>query len=485
MVNFNKLNFRVYVFCIFTVGILLASNSYAASIAPQVSISAITQKASTTETSSLPQEMLPGAITQTTATPTDLESCFNYYTFGSVEAQVSSAYPTIYQGADVPVQGTLINHNPYPVIDATVWVKVFKQRGDPTQKDANGPDVVDIIKVANNITLKASEIKPFSFKWKIPDNAQPGKYRFATFVDGAGQFSLLGLTFTDDIIGDSFDFTVTGHDYGAVRFDKAGVKVNNQQFYFAAYPPQVDASTTDATISANITNTESKDVTASVAWNLYYWDSAVPTHLLAQKSESYLINANSSTTVSFVVKDTSHTVYYLVGELTGEKGSKSVIGVRFVRNGVTMPRLAYLAVNQYPISTDTASSTKIFACIHSTNNNDTQNATLTLSALSSGWFGTTTLATKTYSGTIPGAMSAFVFPLLTKESSFTLNADLYQDGKLVETKSVQYKCEDLQDNCLKPNYTPLITTVALALIIIFTIAHFIIKRYYPYLIDEA
>ena len=416
--------------------------------------------------------------------PDGLESCFNYYTFGSVEAQISRSMSRAYQGTDIGMQGTITNHNPYPIIDAAVWVKVFHIRSDQADVGVNGPDVVDVIKVADGITLNAGESKPFSFVWTIPSGAQPtGQYRMATFVDGAGQFSLLGLTFTDDIIGDTYDFTVGGDDYGTVRFDKSGVKINDKPFYFAAFPPHVDALASDVTVSAKIDNTTSSAANANISWKLYYWDSTISEHLLNEQNTKTTIQAKGSTVVSFKVTDTSHTVYYLVGELTDVHGGKSVIGVRFVRDGVAKPRLAFVGVNQYPLTSENAQVVKTsnaFVCVHSTSNEDVQNGSLMLSAFSHGWFGTTTLATKTYSGVIPTQMLALAFPLVNNTQSFTLQADLYKDGKLVESKSVQYNCEDLQNNCPRPISVPVVVTLAVALIALLYGIYVSIRKHYKY-----
>ena len=391
----------------------------------------------------MPITQMPTMAIPSAAQPKELESCFKYYTFGSVDAQISGRMSRVSQGTDFGISGTLTNHNPYPIVDAAVWVKVFKKRPDPTAKNVNGPDVVDMIKVVDHITLRAGESRPFSFVWNVPPDAQPGDYRMVSFVDGSQQFSLLGLTFTDDIVGDSFDFSIVGHDFGTVRFGKESVHINGQPFYFAAFPPQVDASTTDVTVTANIANTATEPTAAQVSWKLYYWDSTIPAHLLTNETKQYIIGAKSSGAVSFTITDTTHTVYYLVGELTEHSGSKSVIGVRFVRSGVSMPRLAFVGVNSYPVAT----SSTAFTCIHSTNNTEVENATLTLSVLTKGFFGTTTVISKTYRGAIPGDMLAFALPFATKLSSFSIAAELYQNGKLVESKIVPYRCEDLQDVC--------------------------------------
>jgi len=389
---------------------------------------------------------LPTDFASTTI-PQGLEDCFNYYTFGSVEAQISGSLSRVYQGTNFSVAGTLTNQNPYPITDATVWVKIIKLNTGATKKGVSGSvDVVDMFKTAEHITLAAHGSRPLSFIWKAPTDTQPGSYRMVTFVDGNEQFSLSGLLFTDDTFGNTLDFSVVGQDFGALRFDKHTVQLNKKPFHFTGYPPQIAASSTP-TVSAVILNSGNDILPAHITWKLYYWDNAIPSHLIAERTQEQLVAAHASTTVSFTVTDTAHSVYYLVGELLDKNGAdRSVIGVRFSRDGVNTPRLEFAGVNQYPAAT----SSTAFACMHATNddpNTPVTNGKLTLSVFAPGFFGTTTLAQKSYEGVITGDMLALAVPFTAQAKTFTVIADLFQDGKIVDSVSVPYRCEDLQDAC--------------------------------------
>ena len=399
------------------------------------------------ESPSAGTDPMPPTDFAATTTPKGLEDCFNYYTFGSVTASLSASLSRAYQGTGLTVSGTITNQNPYPVSNATVWVKVIKLNTDVKKGSEDRLiDVTDMFKVAEHITLAAGDTKPISFVWKVPADAQPGRYRLATFVQGNGQFSLSGLLFTDDVFGGTLDVSVTGRDFGALRFDRGSVQLDKKPFHFTGYPPQTDASSTP-TVSATVVNSTGSILPAHVAWKLYYWDNALPSHLLAERTEEQLVAAHASTTLSYTVTDTAHSVYYLTGELLDKNGAgRSIIGVRFVRNGVNLPRLEFAGVNRYPVAT----SSTAFACMHATSDDQhtpVADGKLTISVFAPGLFGTTTIAQKSYEGPIPADMLALTVPFRTKASTFTVIADLFQNGKIVDSVAVPYRCEELQDAC--------------------------------------
>ena len=160
-----------------------------------------------------------------------LVSCNDYYHFGSVQAHLSPSSIQGISGAPISFTGTLDNANPYPVVDGTLYVKVFKDR---VARDANGPDVVDEFAVKSGISIPAKGSVPISFDWNVPSYAQGGNYSMASYFITSSNFNLLGLSFTDDVTGSAMRFKVTGEQSSGVAFNKAGVKINDQTYRFAA-----------------------------------------------------------------------------------------------------------------------------------------------------------------------------------------------------------------------------------------------------------
>jgi hypothetical protein len=405
---------------------------------PQVAISAL---ASTTPTS----------VYQSP----DLTSCFNYYRFGSVPVAISGTLTQVAQGSTLGLTGTITNENVYPIIGASVYAKVFHKRG--ITKDSFGPDVVDWFPIEENLTLKASETEPVQFMWKVPRNLDPGDYEIATYVAAQDRFNLLGLTFTNDIVGGIYNFSVSGDATGATRFDLAGTILGNQVVHAAAFAPAINIPGTDVPISARVVNSSASGFHGTLDWKLYWWDSLLDSHLIAQSEEEVKVQPHSDTTVNYTVKDTAHAVYYLVGTLTPADPTlaKSIVEVRFIRNDVDEPRLNFVGVTGYPAE---AGTTTLFACFHSSGRDPSENVRVEVSAqtlsdpISSFLFGDRVLAEKSYTGEAPGIVTAISAPFNAPSSSFELTARLYQDDKLIDEVTIPYQCDALGASCGNSRY---------------------------------
>jgi hypothetical protein len=422
--------------------------------------------AQTPATTTSPEILHPSLAQNSTTTPTSvgLSSCFDYYTFGSVSANVSSALPQVAQSASVGFVGTLTNQNNYPIIDATVYVKIFRSRlVNGNRTDANGPDVVAFYPAMEHVNLKANGSGPLSFTWQVPADAQPGDYQAATFVVTSDRFEMQGLVFTDDVVGNSTNFTVVGSDMGGLRFNKASAMINGQPYSYAAFPPTIPPGAKTVPISSDIMNSTASAFKGTVTWSLYYWDPVNQSHLLDTKTEDFKIHPNASTTVNYTVTDTAHSVYYVEGKLqTKDGGSISVIGMRFVRGDVNEPRFNFVAMDN---------GTAV-ACIHSSGTAPAPNGRVTLSVIENNWyskllarFGIGYLARTSYQGVIPGDLSAVTQKVTHSASSYLITADLYQGDTHIDSVSIPYSCTDLGVPCPNPILQALIALVSFLVLI--------------------
>jgi hypothetical protein len=201
--------------------------------------------------------------------PANTVNCFDYYHFGSVQVDVTPSVASAVSGVPITFTGTIKNANPYPIVDGSVYVKIFRERGDGS-KDSNGPDVVDQFYAADNLTIPANGQLPAGITWNIPAYAESGQYKIATFFTVSHKFNLLGLPFTDDVVGNTADFKVSGELKDTAGFKKDAVTVNGEAYHFAAFPPRTGASK-PVTVEATITNPTGESVTVPVTWSLYHW----------------------------------------------------------------------------------------------------------------------------------------------------------------------------------------------------------------------
>ena len=402
--------------------------------------------------------------------PDGAVDCFQYYHFGSVQTNITAESFYVNAGADMKFSGTISNQNDYPIVSGALYVKIFSSRG--TEKDPNGPDVVDQFIAADNIVIPAQGKVPVSFSWKVPASLKSGDYKIASFFIVDKKFNLLGLSFTDDVIGNAFNFQVSGKD-AIVRFDKAGVTINKEQYFFATYPPRIP-SKDEAVVLAKIDNSTNSDETVDVVWKLYKWDSIDPANFIRTVATSSAVKAKSSSKIEITIPEADEPVYYLVGELT-YKDSKSIIGVRFVRPEVDKTRLNFPSILDFPIKKGSAST--MFACVHNSGTSQSvPDGKLVLKITDSSG---KTVNEYTYQGPITGEMMAVKKDFISKSNldHFFLTAQLWQSDKLVDQAKIEYDCNKIDQNLCSSSSSPFIIIVlgAIALLIVCGIVVLLIR----------
>lgn len=369
--------------------------------------------------------------------PANTVSCFDYYSFGSVQANLTAPITSAVSGTAVTFSGALTNDNPYPIVDGALYVKVFKTRG--TSNDGNGPDVVDQFFVKGGITIPAKGSAPVSFQWRIPAYAQSGDYQLATFFTTSRKFNLLGLSFTDDVVGNTVPFTVVGEQTGAVRFDKSSVTIHDTPYYFAAFPPRVDAKL-PVTLKAKVRNTTREAQTATISWVVYQWDAQLRENAVQEETRQVNVPAGSSADVSITVRDVKYPVYLAVGTLKW-KDSQSIIGARFVREGVDRTRINFPGVISFPLKAGEENT--LFSCLHNSGESavvPNGRLELTLSdALGN------LIKEYTYSGDVTGAMMGVAEKFVPTEDYdfFVLDARLYQSDQFIDEAHLVYDCNEI------------------------------------------
>ena len=410
------------------------------------------------------------ALAEDTGTTT--VNCFDYYHFGSVQVTVESELSNAVSGTKMNFIGTIKNSNSYPVVNGKVVVKIFKKQ-DAKDMQGNGPLQVDQFIAKDNVNIDASSTQQFNFSWAIPSYAKSGDYQVATFFTSGNEFNLLGLTFTDDIVGNTFDFKVSGEQTKIVEFDKNSVKVNGTPYFFAAFPPHVDIKT-DGVLTANLLNETNENQSVNVTWKTYWWDAQRQENLLDTKTETINLTKGETKNLSYTVKDNNHSVYLVVAEVD-YKDTKSIMGARFVRDGINLSRINFPAVTSFPLQAGT--STTLFSCLHNTSNADVQNGQLSLKLEDPSG---NVIHSYTYNGTITGAMMGVKDDFVPSRSydKFSLVAELKQDGKVVDSAKMDYDCKLIDaSKCLpETKINILVLTFLIILLIIAGIALFIFEK---------
>ncbi len=374
-------------------------------------------------------------------------NCFDYYHFGSVQAHLSASVKGTVSGTPITFSGTLENSNPYPVVDGSLYVKIFRVR-DGGEKNQNGPDVVDQFMVKDGIVLPANGSAPITFSWDIPSFTRTGDYQVATFFTTSKKFNLLGLSFTDDVVGNTENFHVSGEQKGVVAFDKAGEKVNGTAYAFASFPPQVSQDG-PVTVDGTIRNSTDKNEPVIVDWDVYSWDMQSPENLVQKEEKVINVPSGGKANAEVTIKDARFPVYLAVGTLHW-RNTTSIINVRFVRTGVDKVRINFPSVMSFPLKS--GQPTTLFSCFHNSNNGDVQNGKLELSLTDMRG---RVIQQGTWTGTITSAMmgAAETFTPSRNYSAFKLDAKLYQSGALIDSAHLVYDCKEIDPTqCPPPGF---------------------------------
>lgn len=369
-------------------------------------------------------------------------NCFDYYTFGSVHADLYATVGKTVSGIPLTFEGSITNNNPYPVVDGAVYVKIFKQPADKSFP-LNGYDVVDQFFVKEGITLPANGNLPISFVWNVPATLQSGNYQAAFFFTSAHKFNLLGLPFTDDIVGNVSDFSVLGQLTTGVALKKDTVTVDGDDYYFVSFTPKVDKDKL-IEVSVEVENTTDVNQTVPITWKTYAWDQQSEDNKIDEVSKTVTVPANSTIRTTTTITDTSSSVYLVVAQ-TQYQDTKSILNIRFTRDGVPTTRINFPAVTNYPISAGQENT--VFSCLHGAGTLDlVDNGKLTLTLTDHN---NNKIHTYTYEGGVTGAMMGVKDTFTPTETykTFTLTAQLYRDNVLVDSATMYYDCNKLSDNC--------------------------------------
>lgn len=386
----------------------------------------------------------------TALAPAGTVSCFDYYKFGSVQANITAQTSSAVSGAPVTFSGSIVNSNAYPIVDGSLYIKVFRLRDNAAEKNVNGPYVVDQFLVRDNIDLPAGGEMPIVFSWDVPSYAKSGEYQVSTFFTASKKFNLLGLSFTDDVVGNSARFTVVGEMPSLVEFDKDAVRVDGQPYRFAAFPPRT-AKDAPVTIAAKVTNATGAAVNVPVRWQAYSWDGMRRENLVEESSQTVSVPALGSADAYFEVSDARFPVYLVVGTL-GWQNTHSVVNVRFVRQGIDRTRINFPGVTAFPIKK--GEEVALFSCLHNSGESPVVpngRLELTLSDMSGR-----VIHGYVYEGDVTGAMMGVAekFVPRTGYNAFKLDAMLYQGSTLVDEAHLSYDCSSIDpESCLPESET--------------------------------
>ena len=383
----------------------------------------------------------------------DTDDCFNYYRFGSVQVDLSPSLGEAMPGTPLTFFGTIVNENPYPLVDGSVYVKIFKV-GEEDFTQENGYPLVAFFKAKDGMQLKANGQEEVSFDWKVPEGLSGGEYEAAFFFVTSNRFNLLGLSFTDDVTGNKSSFKVVADDDRQVVFDKNSVILNDEPYRFAAFPPHLTIDE-PAVFMAKVTNPSPVEKTISLTWNLYNWDGLREDQLLDSRAETVMFGPGETKTVTYTATRQAGSVSYIVATLKDGEAT-SIIDPRFVRDNIEEVRLNFPSLYTFPLVA--GEENKVFSCLHATNVPLVEDniLTVTLTDEKTG----EVIHTYQYEGAVTGDMVGVVDTFVPERSygKVRLTTVLKKSGELVDTVSQVYDCAKLSPESCVTEDAPHATT---------------------------
>ncbi len=408
-------------------------------------------------------------------------ACFDYYKFGSVQADLQTNLAETVPGATLAFAGHITNANDYPLVDGKLVAKIFR-RSEVTFKEGNGNEIVDQIVIAEDVSLPAQGKKEASFEWKVPVNARGGEYYAAYFFVTSGRYNLLGLSFTDDVVGNQAPFVVKNEqDPKTVFLLKNDTLLNDKKHSYAAFPQHFGKDDV-VTAKVKVQNPSDQPKTLPVQWNQYGWDSARDENRQNTKTELVTLQPNETKEISYKVLPTaSSVVFVMVIAQDGE--SKSLLNIRYVRDGVEETRINFPSLTQFPLKEGQEQT--LFACAHSTNTPVVKDNILVLTLKDKEG---QVISQYRYEGDIVGAMSGFGKKFTPKKDYdyVKLEASLFRGGSEMEKVEIVYDCQKIDQNLCKEKggsagsiFTGknlVIAAIALSGIVVLSLGIFVLRR---------
>jgi len=412
---------------------------------------------------------------QVTASTTGAVSCFNYYRFGSVQVNMNTTLPQSVPGATLTFEGNIKNNNPFPIVNGSVYVKIFRKGGDASLARANGRNIVDQFALDKTYTLPALGEKQTYFSWKIPGNTPAGEYTAAFFFQTDKRYNLLGLSFTNNVTGGTADFSITSSSKEGVAYlDNSSITLNGDTYGSAAFVPFFKKNE-PVLVKVKLVNPKSESVVVPVTWDLYSWDSLRKENLKSTKTILVALKAHETKTVSYTANPIQDSISYLVVKAK-DHNAKSILDIRFTREGIKDTRINFPGITSYPLVSGKENT--LFSCVQSINAPVVKGKTLTLTLNDDSG---NLIHTYTYTGDITanilGVKSTFV-PKKTY-TNFSLTATLSGSGGVYEKVTQSYSCADIDPNlCQSSTNTTLIGIIisSIALLLLLGAGFFFWKK---------
>lgn len=346
-----------------------------------------------------------------------------------VQATISSNLTSAVQSGKVEFTLAVRNSGMTPAADLRAYIRIL-----------DGDHLVEVLTVPESFALIPGNERTFTLAWTVPGDLLPGNYHAVPVVLSANRFSLADPAQPLFGLGVMpYEFLVVGEPQGTIRF----LAAEN-----GSYAQEVVAKGETREIVKTVRNTSTLSQKVTITHSLYELRPGTK-KLVRINSEERTLEGDSTEELAFTVRfPKQEALYELITEIRTPGGSGSFAINRyssFASEQETRLALIALAVSTYPLENSAA-----FTCFQGI---DEAQGAVKLSVTPTTWLGSLLGAvglvpSKQYQGLLIGADRILTLPIHNIAwSSFTLRADLFLEGKRMDSASVTYSCKDFGEEC--------------------------------------
>ncbi len=136
----------------------------------------------------------------------DISFCEEKYV-DNVMVGVANAPDSVTAGDTLTLQGTILNNNTYPVVDAVFKAKVIQIIAPTSELPVEWYALVEEMTIVDSVTLREGAEGSFLFPWTVP-NVPEGQYRIVFFVTTKEGKDISGISSSYQIGAGANDFIV-------------------------------------------------------------------------------------------------------------------------------------------------------------------------------------------------------------------------------------------------------------------------------------
>lgn len=378
--------------------------------------------------------VLPAPIyaqTDLSAGPDNLESCFRYYDYGSVRANLATEKTTYLPGETVKLQGTVVNENTFPLVDVVLYAHLKRVNAETFAE--NGHFLTARLTLVEDLSFLPGETKGIQAEFPLRSTYPNGAYQLQYFIFSKHGFHYGGRPFLEEDTAGYTSFTVTGGSEPLVYFDIDNLRVAGSSHAIREEIVEYDSGTISFEIGIVDKRSPKGEIPVKIAW--YSFEETFPENLV-RVEETTIDPAENVLKTSFSSPEAG--AYVLL--LETQQSQSSQFKYRFAIKGskASKVRINDLGVTSFPVS----SQDRAWVCFHSPTPNEAPETKITLAVLNNAQ---EVVDETTISGSFGPTVQAVSLPLtkLTSPTAFWLRTQVSPAGDLTraETVEVYYGCE--------------------------------------------